>query len=72
VKFPMFGMSSVRGGDANPLYRQLSAQTGRQPLWNFHKYLIGRNGKVVANYTSMTRPDDPALLQALERQLSLH
>jgi glutathione peroxidase len=72
VKFPMFGMSSVRGGDANPLYRQLSAQTGRQPLWNFHKYLIGRDGKVVANYSSMTRPDDPALRQALERQLSLH
>jgi glutathione peroxidase len=72
VKFPMFGMSSVRGGDANPLYRQLSAQTGRQPLWNFHKYLIGRDGKVVANYSSMTTPDDPALVRALERQLALH
>jgi glutathione peroxidase len=72
VKFPMFGMSSVRGGDANALYRQLSAQTGRQPLWNFHKYLIGRDGKVVANYSSMTTPDDPALVRALERQLALH
>jgi glutathione peroxidase len=71
VKFPMFGMSSVRGGDANPLYRQLSAEAGRQPLWNFHKYLIGRDGKVVANYGSTTRPDDPALVRALERQLAL-
>ena len=71
VKFPMFAKSAVRGGDANPLYRQLAAQTGRQPLWNFHKYLIGRDGKVVANYSSMTRPDDPALLRALEQQLAL-
>ena len=71
VKFPMFAMSSVRGGDANPLYRQLAAQTGRQPLWNFHKYLIGRDGKVVAHYGSVTRPDDPALVRVLEQQLTL-
>jgi glutathione peroxidase len=70
VKFPMFGKSAVRGADANPLFRQLAAQTGRAPLWNFHKYLIGRDGKVVAQYNSMTRPDDPALLRTLEQQLA--
>ncbi len=70
VKFPMFGKSSVHGAEANPLFRQLAAQTGRAPQWNFHKYLIGRDGKIVANYSSMTRPDDPALLKTLEQQLS--
>jgi glutathione peroxidase len=70
VKFPMFGKSAVRGSDANPLFRQLAAQTGNAPTWNFHKYLIGRDGKVIAHYGSMTRPDDPALVRALEQQLA--
>ena len=70
VKFPMFSKSAVRGADANPLFRQLAAQTGRAPLWNFHKYLISRDGKVVDNYSSLTRPDDPALVRALERELA--
>ena len=70
VKFPMFAKSAVRGSDANPLFRELAAQGGRAPLWNFHKYLVGRDGKVVANYTSLTGPDDAALVRALEQQLS--
>lgn len=70
VKFPMFAKSAVRGADANPLFRQLAAQTGRAPLWNFHKYLIGRDGKVVAHYSSLTRPDDAGLVKALEQQLA--
>lgn len=70
VKFPMFAKSSVRGSEANPLFRQLAAQTGRAPLWNFHKYLIGRDGKVVDSYSSLTRPDDPGLVRALERALA--
>lgn len=71
VRFPMFAKSAVRGRDANPLFQALARETGRAPLWNFHKYLVGRDGKVVAQYSSFTRPDDPALLKALERQLSL-
>lgn len=70
VKFPMFGKSVVRGGDANPLFRQLAADSGRQPLWNFHKYLVGRDGKVIANYSSMTNPSDRTLVGAIERQLT--
>jgi glutathione peroxidase len=70
VKFPMFGKTAVRGSDANPLFRELAVQTGRAPLWNFHKYLIGRDGKAVASYTSLTRPDDAALLKTLEQQLA--
>ena len=70
VRFPMFGQSSVRGKDANPLFRQLADKSGRPPSWNFHKYLIGRDGAVVANYSSTTDPGDPALLREIEKQLA--
>ncbi|MFI4926598.1 MAG: glutathione peroxidase [Burkholderiales bacterium] len=70
VQFPMFGISAVRGQDANPLFRTLAQQTGRAPLWNFYKYLVGRDGKVVAQYSSLTGPDDAALVRAIEEQLA--
>ncbi|MDP3761277.1 MAG: glutathione peroxidase [Ramlibacter sp.] len=69
VKFPMFAKSTVRGAQANGLYRQLAQATGRQPLWNFHKYLVGRDGRVIASYTSMTKPDDAELVRDIEKQL---
>ena len=71
VKFPMFGKSSVRGADANPLFKQLAAKTGRQPLWNFHKYLLARDGSIIASYTSLTDPTDKALLRDIEKQLAV-
>lgn len=71
VKFPMFVKSSVRGGDANPLFQELAKQTGTTPKWNFYKYLVGRDGKVVAAYSSFTEPDDRELLRTLEKQLAV-
>jgi glutathione peroxidase len=70
VKFPMFAKSSVRGDQANPLYRQLTQATGRQPMWNFYKYLIARDGTVVASYTSLVAPGDAALVKEVEKQLA--
>lgn len=70
VRFPMFGASSVRGDDANPLFRQLAAQTGTAPKWNFYKYLIGRDGRVVAQWASNTAPEDKAVTQEIEKQLA--
>lgn len=70
VKFPMFVKSAVRGSDANPLFKELARQTGTTPKWNFYKYLVGRDGKVVAAYSSLTEPDDRELLGALEKQLA--
>ena len=69
VKFPMFAKSSVRGAEANALYRQLAQAAGRQPLWNFYKYLIARDGKVVTSYSSLTTPDNAGLVRDIERQL---
>ncbi|RYF82708.1 MAG: glutathione peroxidase [Comamonadaceae bacterium] len=70
VKFPMFVKSAVRGGDANPLFRELAAQTGTTPKWNFYKYLVGRDGRVVKAFSSMTAPDDAELVRALEKELA--
>ena len=70
VKFPMFSKSTVRGPQANPLFRQLAQATGRQPLWNFHKYLIARDGSVVNSYTSLTSPDSSVLVKDIEKQLA--
>lgn len=69
VKFPMFAKSSVRGLDASPLFKQLAQLSGTTPKWNFYKYLIGRDGKVVDAYSSMTAPDDRAFVREIEKQL---
>jgi len=70
VKFPMFEKVHVKGRDATPLYQRLKAATGEAPAWNFHKYLIDREGRVVASYGSRTRPDDPRLVAKLESLLA--
>ncbi|WP_409051318.1 glutathione peroxidase [Variovorax sp. GrIS 2.14] len=69
VKFPMFSKSSVRGSEANPLFKQLAKISGTTPKWNFYKYLIGRDGKVVDAYSSMTAPEDRSFIRELEKQL---
>lgn len=69
VKFPMFEKVHVKGEQTTPLYRQLAKATGVAPGWNFHKYLIARDGTVVANFPSKVEPDDAALVAAIEREL---
>ena len=69
VEFPMLGKTVVRGADANPFYRALAKATGSSPQWNFHKYLIDRDGRRVVAFPSATRPDDPALVQKIDEFL---
>lgn len=69
VKFPMFSKSVVRGPQASPLYTALAKATGQSPQWNFHKYLIDRNGKVVASFASKVEPDSTSLVAAIEKAL---
>ena len=57
------------GDQATPLYRDLLASTGEAPAWNFHKYLVGRDGKVIASWGSRVLPQDPSLVAAIERAL---
>jgi len=70
VKFPMFSKTTVVGKQAAPLYVQLAKATGAPPAWNFHKYLIDRQGKPVASYSSKVEPGDKTLVSAIEKALA--
>ncbi len=73
VTFPMFEKISVTGPDQNPLYKQLAAQpspVGGDPKWNFTKFLVDRDGNVVARFEPKVKPDDPALLKQVESLLA--
>jgi glutathione peroxidase len=52
------------------LFTELARSSGQAPAWNFHKYLIGRDGKVIANYPAKVTPDDRALVSAIEKALA--
>ena len=71
VKFPMFEKVHVKGKDATGLYKDLLATTGQAPKWNFHKYLIGRDGRTVSSFGTRTAPDDKALVAAIEAALAV-
>lgn len=70
VKFPMFAKTVVKGPGANPLYTALAKATGQAPGWNFHKYLIDRQGRAVASFDSPLPPGSPVLVAALEKLLA--
>ena len=69
VTFPMMSKVSVKGGDINPLYGYLT-QTGGEVKWNFTKFLVGKDGKVVSRFESKVKPDAPELTSAIEQALA--
>ncbi len=69
VKFPMFSKTVVSGPDRNALFAQLVKASGTTPKWNFYKYLIDRNGRVVNSYNSMTKPQSKSLVGDIEKLL---
>ena len=72
VSFPMFSKISVKGEDQDAFYKYLTNEKAAFPgdvTWNFEKFLIGKNGKVVARFTPKTKPEDPQVVGAIERVL---
>lgn len=71
VSFPMTAKSDVKGKAAHPFYKWANDEAGLlgKPKWNFHKYLIGRDGEFVDWFSSQNKPTGPKIKQALEKAL---
>ena len=70
VQFPMFEKPAASKLDANPLFVQLAAKSGEAPRWNFHKYLVDRNGERVKSFGSGVEPTQREFVSALEQLLA--
>ena len=72
VTFDMFEKVDVNGAEAAPLFQMLTAhEPGAGPVkWNFEKFLIGRNGEIVARFPTRTKPDAPEVIAAIEAELA--
>jgi glutathione peroxidase len=74
VTFPMFSKISVKGEDIDPLYKHLTTQETKpvgkgDVTWNFEKFLVGKDGNVIARFSPKTQPNDAKLVEAIEASL---
>lgn len=73
VTFPMSSKLEVNGPDRHQLYRLLAGEGAEFPgdiTWNFEKFLMGKDGRVLARFSPRTAPDDPSVIQAIEKALA--
>ena len=70
VKFPMFEKVSVKKKNADPFFAALAAEAGTYPTWNFHKYLIGRDGNVITEFSPRTQPYDERVVAGIKAALA--
>ena len=68
VTFTVFAPTAVRGDDVNHVFAELNKQAGK-PSWNFNKYLVDANGKVIEHFGSRVKPDSPKLTSAIDALL---
>ena len=69
VRFPMFEKVSVKKDGAHPFFKELAAAAGTYPTWNFHKFLIGRDGELIREFSPRTQPYDEKLIEELRAAL---
>ena len=69
VRFPMFEKVTVKEGNAHPFFDDLAEASGTHPTWNFHKFLIGRDGELISQFSPRTKPYDDKLVAAIEAAL---
>jgi glutathione peroxidase len=72
VTFPLAAKAAVKGSAAHPFYKWAAAERPLEtPHWNFHKYLIGRDGRIAAVFSTQTEPTDPKVIAAITRETQL-
>jgi glutathione peroxidase len=74
VSFPMFAKISVKGADMHPLYQFLTSKEtdpefGGDISWNFNKFLVDRNGKIIARFETREKPEGEKVTQSIEKAL---
>ncbi|GJD97902.1 glutathione peroxidase [Methylobacterium iners] len=70
VTFPITARTHVRGPQAHPFYRWAATEKpGSTPAWNFHKYLVGRDGNLAASFATQVDPTDPRIISAIAGEL---
>ena len=69
MTFPLYAKVGTKGAGQSPVYQFLTAKHG-EPKWNFHKYLVGKNGEVIQAFATKVEPDDAALRAAIEAALA--
>ena len=65
----MFEKINVKKKNAHPFFHALANESGTYPSWNFHKYLIGRDGKIISEFSPRTKPDSAILVSSIENAL---
>ncbi|NMJ39814.1 glutathione peroxidase [Roseomonas sp. JC162] len=70
IDFPMAAISHVRGAQAHPFFRWAAAKGGGEPRWNFHKYLVARDGRSVRGFATRVTPDSIELTRAIDTALA--
>ncbi|MCS6958858.1 MAG: glutathione peroxidase [Pseudanabaenaceae cyanobacterium SKYGB_i_bin29] len=70
VTFDLFSKVKVKGPDKVPVYQCLTSETNKEVQWNFNKYLVDKQGKVVKYYPSSVAPDNPELIKDIEALLN--
>lgn len=66
VKFPMYEKTKTSRSNAGPIYKTLARLSGEYPQWNFHKYVLDRNGKLVASFNSKVEPQSTKIISTIE------
>jgi len=69
VRFPMFEKTTVKENNAHPFFAKLAEEAGTYPTWNFHKFLIGRDGQLIGEFSPRTQPYDEDLVAGIEQAL---
>ena len=71
ITFPLAAKAEVRGASRHPFYKWAAAEKPLElPRWNFHKYLIGRDGHVAASFPPQVDPTDARMIRAIEKELT--